>query len=531
MVKKIFICLILTIFYAKSQISSLEILEFPDTNVGTKDSITFFVYNNYSHPIQIDTLILENSAFDSQPKSFLIPSKDSIQITIYFRPNQNVIYNAFAFFKSKADKVYPIKIFGSGKYEDFYQELTFNLYDEELKTALSNYVANHTSLGYKLARQKMFETIDDLGNDTIECVYTGRRIVTQSIPNVYIDHFNTEHTWPQETFDSQEPMRSDLFNLYPTDEYANAKRANYPFGNVSSNIMWGNGGSILGQNSLGQTVFEPRNQHKGNVARSIFYFIIRYEKNFGSYLDTIQEKVLRSWNLIDPVDERESRRNDSIAYYQGKRNPFIDHPEFIERIWKFSSKDSRPKKARVDIYTFFNNPDTISINVPTNLKIVLFNFGDTSFHISSVNTTNPDFLIANYPRSISPHSFGIIDIIVDTKSTGEIENTIEIYGNGNTLRKSLAIYCINPYNSRFEIAENSFSLNWDNRNKMLEAIVNETFSPSFIQIFNLYGQVIFSTELQAGTFKFNLNHLAKGLFVGLIKAKGYETKAIPILSY
>lgn len=529
--RKIFICFILTILYAKSQISCLEFLEFSETNVGTKDSITFFIYNNSTHPVQIDTLILDNSVFDCQTKSFLIPSKDSVKITVYFRPNQNVIYNSFAFFKSKADKVYPIKIFGSGKYKDFYQELTFNLYDEELKTALSNYVANHTSLGYKLARKKMFETIDDLGNDTIECVYTGRRIVASSIPNVYVDHFNTEHTWPQETFDSQEPMRSDLFNLYPTDEYANAKRANYPFGNVSSNIIWENGGSILGQNSFGQIVFEPRNHHKGNVARSIFYFIIRYQQNFGTYLDTIQEDVLRNWNAIDPVDERERRRNDSIAYYQVKRNPFIDHPEFVERIWKFSLKESRSKKSRIDVYPFLNNPDTILTNVPTNLKIVLFNFGDNSFQVSSVNTTNQDFHIVNYPSSISPHSFGVVEIMVDTKSTGILENTIEVYGEGNVIKKNLLIYSINQYNSHFEITQNSISLDWDNINKVLGAVVNETFSPSFVRVYNLYGQLVFSTELQAGPYKFNLNHLAKGLFIGLIKAKGCETKAIPIISY
>lgn len=529
--RKIFICFILTIFYSKSQISSLQFLEFPETKVGTKDSITFIVYNNYSHPIRIDTLIFDNSAFDCHTKSFLIPSKDSIQITIYFTPSQNVIYNTFAFFKSRADKVYPIQIFGYGKYEDFYQELTFDLYDEELKTALSNFVTNHTSLGYKLARQKMFETIDELGDDTIECVYTGRRIVTKSIPNVNTDHFNTEHTWPQETFDGQEPMCSDLFNLYPTDEYANAKRANYPFGTVSLNRIWENGGSILGQNFFGQTVFEPRNQHKGNVARSIFYFIIRYQQNFGNYLDTIQENVLRSWNLIDPVDVRERRRNDSISYYQGKRNPFIDHPEFVERIWKFSLKESRPKKSRIDIYPFLNNPDTIAINDVANFKIVLLNFGDTPFQISSINTTNQDFFIANYPRSIAPHSIGIVEIIVDAKSIGILESTIEIYGNENTIKKSVTIYCINPYNSHFEITQNLFSLHWDNENKTLEAVVNETFSPLFVQVNNLYGQLVFSTELQAGTSKFNLNYLSKGFFIGLIKVKDYETKAIPILVY
>lgn len=181
----------------------------------------------------------------------------------------------------------------------------------------------------------MFETIDDLGGDTIECVYTGRKIKTESIPDVNIFHFNTEHTWPQETFDSQEPMRSDLFNLYPSDEFANAKRANYPFGFVISDVVWEVGGSKLGKDVNGKTVFEPRDQHKGNVARSLFYFIIRYPQNYGHFLDSVQESVLRTWNKLDLVDTREIQRNDSISLYQGKRNPFIDHPEFVDRIVRF----------------------------------------------------------------------------------------------------------------------------------------------------------------------------------------------------
>ncbi|MGQ9819849.1 MAG: endonuclease I family protein [Candidatus Kapaibacteriales bacterium] len=531
MKKVIFIWFILTIFIAKSQISSEDFLQFPATKVGSKDSVTFIVRNHYSHPIQIDSLIFYNSAFDCHTKSLTIPASDSIPITIYFIPRQNVFYNSIMLLKTRTNKVYPIKISSLGRYDDFYQEFTFNLFDEELKIALSNYLANHTSLGYKLARQKMFETIDDLGNDTIECVYTGRKIVTQTIPNVNIDHFNTEHTWPQETFDSQEPMRSDLYNLYPTDEYANAKRANYPFGIVTSNKMWENGGSILGRNSLGQIVFEPRNQHKGNVARSIFYFIIRYKQNYGDFLDSIQEDILRNWNIIDPVDEREKQRNDSIAFYQGKRNPFIDHPEFVERIGKFSSNAIRPKIAQVEIFPFFNNPDTIFTNVTANLKFVLINFGDTSFQINSINLSNSDLHIVNYPRSISPHSFGLVEIIVDTKSTGILESVIEVQGYGATIRKTLSIHSVNQYNSRFEIEQNSFSLFWENVNKTLDVIVTEELSPSYLQIYNLYGQPLLSYELKTGTNKLNLNYVTKGLFFVALRAKDYSPKVIPILIY
>jgi endonuclease I len=66
------------------------------------------------------------------------------------------------------------------------------------------------------------------------------------------------------------------------------------------------------------TVFEPRDIQKGNTARSVFYFIIRFQ-NYGSYLGADQEKALRYFTIIDPVDSLESRRNLLIKGYQGNQ--------------------------------------------------------------------------------------------------------------------------------------------------------------------------------------------------------------------
>lgn len=76
----------------------------------------------------------------------------------------------------------------------------------------------------------MFETIDDYGGDTIECVYTGRKIRATNRTEAQNQNFNTEHTWPQSFFNELEPMRSDLYHLYPTDETANNVRSNFDFG-------------------------------------------------------------------------------------------------------------------------------------------------------------------------------------------------------------------------------------------------------------------------------------------------------------
>ncbi len=44
--------------------------------------------------------------------------------------------------------------------------------------------------------------------------------------------------------------------------------------------------------------------------------------------------LLKEWNRIDPPDAFEQRRNQVIFdTYQHNRNPFVDHPEWVDAIW------------------------------------------------------------------------------------------------------------------------------------------------------------------------------------------------------
>ena len=43
--------------------------------------------------------------------------------------------------------------------------------------------------------------------------------------------------------------------------------------------------------------------------------------------------TLLQWHLDDAVTDGERARNDVIFSWQGNRNPFIDHPEYVMSIW------------------------------------------------------------------------------------------------------------------------------------------------------------------------------------------------------
>lgn len=43
--------------------------------------------------------------------------------------------------------------------------------------------------------------------------------------------------------------------------------------------------------------------------------------------------TLYQWHFDDPVSSFERKRNNTIYEWQGNRNPFIDHPEYVKSIW------------------------------------------------------------------------------------------------------------------------------------------------------------------------------------------------------
>ena len=211
---------------------------------------------------------------------------------------------------------------------------------------LSTNCYNQMPLGYDGARKVLFGKLhlEQEGNKYfIKDVYChkefdGADIRPGAIPNG--STINCEHTWPQSKFTSSYPketQKSDLHHLFPTDSKANTVRGNYDFAEVSDSTNRGidktctaskSGSSVSGG---GSNLFEPPAEHKGNVARALFYFSVRYEMP----IPASEEAFLRAWNEADPVDDAEMERNNQIQLAQGNRNPFIDFPELANMIDKF----------------------------------------------------------------------------------------------------------------------------------------------------------------------------------------------------
>jgi deoxyribonuclease-1 len=225
----------------------------------------------------------------------------------------------------------------------------FAIADEALREELHKATnEGYVSLSYKEARIKLFNDIylekDEKGyfNTDVYCLTKFYRTFKKGVPDTELPDanvFNTEHTYPQSKFNeslSEEVQKTDLHHLFPTGNKINGQRGNFPFGNVgvaTNKKPLACDISKLG-NPLGYgqgTYFEPPTEHKGNVARAMFYFAVKNQVG----IPENEEIFLKFWHMLDPIDENEKARHEKIAEIQKNRNPFIDHPELVLEIENF----------------------------------------------------------------------------------------------------------------------------------------------------------------------------------------------------
>lgn len=221
-----------------------------------------------------------------------------------------------------------------------------------LKTALHNIIDNHTTVSYD-GLWDAFEDTDRKDNGKVwdmysDCTWSFGSGQCGNYKNE-CDCYNREHSFPKSWFDDAKPMYSDLFHLYPTDGKVNGMRSNYPFGEVGSATYTSKNGSKLGQSitpGYSGKVFEPVDEYKGDFARSYFYMATRYEDKIANWdncpicngsstqaFDDWVVDLLLKWHREDPVSQKEIDRNDAVYKHQKNRNPFIDYPVLVEKIW------------------------------------------------------------------------------------------------------------------------------------------------------------------------------------------------------
>lgn len=488
-------------------------LNFPETGYGDSEVLKLTV-QNLSGNKEAVRFVSHNADFKLSTSSQAIEGNGSYVLEVTFSPRHNINYNSelvvyidYANGKPGAESV---DLRGKGKYSDYYNTSTFDLYNEDLKAALKSTISkNYKNLGYNGARDAMYGSIDN-HNGKVTCVYTGRTATFNTRTGANSNSFNCEHTWPQSLFNKNEPERADIHHLFPTDANANGKRGNYPFGEVAS-ATWSEGGS-----KLGSGIFEPRDEHKGDVARAMFYFATRYQ-NYSSFL-TNQEKVLREWEALHPPTQMSRDRNEAIFTYQKNRNPFVDYPEFLERIRSISTTSVEPKVYSVVPYP--NVVATYKVEDTTVINLVLTNIGNQTVTFDSVEYASSEIKILDKNITVLPGESANVRVGFN-KTTYWLYDTLKFVSDQTTASVALKVGIISTGNKP---ADNPVKI-WNNGEQLrVSNALNST-----CRIVSSNGQQVAFTEIQSDFTEINLTHLPSGVYfvyVESVRASGVVKKIL-----
>jgi endonuclease I len=284
-----------------------------------------------------------------------------------------------------------------------YYDSAENLAGDDLRAALHDIIKNHNVHSYDYV-WTAFYTTDDKPNGKVWDIYSDVPGGTPPYEYTFgVDQggiggqegmgYTREHSWPKSWFGGDvAPMNSDIFALYPCDAHVNGNRGVYPYGEVASPVWVSMNGSKVGPCSCpgySETVFEPIDEYKGDLARSYFYMTVRYYTEDSGWpgspmtdgADILPWAVdmLLEWHSDDPVSRKELERNAAVYAIQNNRNPFIDRPEFATHLYVTTgltgNETGRPlAEARLACPNPVNLSGTIRYTIPeaSNVTIALY---------------------------------------------------------------------------------------------------------------------------------------------------------------
>ena len=240
------------------------------------------------------------------------------------------------------------------------QELNSSQFQRELHRVLSSYHVKrkglpdlifdkkplgtrskiHTPLSYDNAKMAVFNILDSNSrpDDMVEfqlmhCEepYTTDKPWGISLKDLALKlGFNIEHLWPQSRMltKKNDPEKyyklSDLHHIFAARADINHNRSNYQFADVGNPTQLGTDINRLNPTEL---YYESTQKWKPVLARALMYMSVRYQIS----IDPVELSYLRIYNQIKPTDE-EKLRNELVEELQFNRNPFIDHPEWADKL-------------------------------------------------------------------------------------------------------------------------------------------------------------------------------------------------------
>lgn len=304
---------------------------------------------------------------------------------------------------------------------EYYKDIDINNSTNDFRNSLTSLINNRfNSVSYSSLNNYLKLTDPDPNKSgNIICFYTGQSLATGA--------WNKEHVWAKSHGfgDEKYEAYSDAHHLRPTLNSINTSRDNLDFDEVSnysssySNDNYGN--------KWNSVCFEPRDEVKGDVARIMMYMEIKYNNIDGLKL-TISDSIptststgngslgklstLLKWNYQDPVSEQEIYRNNVIYEFQNNRNPFIDHPEYVDYAFpnEYASDVTVDDSKVAAVVTKINTiPEAITLDTETLINECYLLYNALNFKEKAAVTNYSILSNANTTLSALKEASSVID--------------------------------------------------------------------------------------------------------------------------
>jgi endonuclease I len=251
-----------------------------------------------------------------------------------------------------------------------------------LRTTLHQAIDDHVHVTYSSSLEDVWDVLEYADEDPADdsqvlTIYHNRTFAKFGGGQ---GPYNREHSWPRSYgFKDDGPdnyPHDDCHHLFASDVGYNSARGSRALDDCSAscaeyttdanNGQGGVGGPYPGDSNwqtaqdLGAGTWEVWTGRRGDIARAILYMDVRYEGDVHAITGSSEPELiatedrnllvnssnnyspaymavlstLLAWHVEDPVDDWERRRNDRVQKYQGNRNPFVDHPEWVACLYQ-----------------------------------------------------------------------------------------------------------------------------------------------------------------------------------------------------
>ena len=313
-------------------------------------------------------------------------------------------------------------------------------------------------------------------------------------PNNLI-RIDKEHVWAKshgfEVTDNNFTIgaQTDLHHLVAADGNTNsAGHNNHYYGEVDHskakviyNYLADGSQEISGWLDTSTDTFEPTDEWKGDIARCLFYMATRYSNKKDTntkeepYLILTDDTSIKDdntkchgvqynlstliyWNDLDPVSNYEKHRNNLIYNnVQNNRNPYIDHPEWVKRV--FDPTSISPFSNLKTYYELHvGTPLDLKLDSSTNVTVKIDDESIISYEnsvITPIKEGNTKITLEDDDKNIYTININVKDTIVKKI---DLDTTTLTLDNNSTYDLGSKIHISNTFSSEqitYEIEDNS----------------------------------------------------------------------------